>query len=278
MIDWRLHRVTYSEVDDNGFVGIQFDGFGEERSGIPAIEVHHPFGLMANPPEPDPNGEFSCDVLIGYDGDQPHAWLYSDPRSRVVLPIIKRGETLLYGFAGNMVRMHDDGRISIFTTDDATPNGKTIALQIMPTGLLFSAPWGKITFDATGFHVLHSSGAAIDLGAIGGLPAPLNAISSYVKLTACSAQTEATIIANGTTAGTTEPVAKATTLLTVLGTLSTALAKVNAAFVALGGITAGAPNSGAAAQIGDATTAIATAAAAVSAAGITLPSTSSGVT
>lgn len=274
MIDWRLHTVTYSEVDANGFIGIQFDGFGEQNSGVPTVETHHPFGLMANPPEPDINGEFSCLALVGWDGDTPHAWLCADPRSRVVLPVLQKGEVLLYGCAGNCVRMHKDGRISLFTTDDNTPNGKLVSLQVKPDGFLFSTPWGKITFDATGFHVLHSSGAAIDLGAIGGLPPPLDEISSYVKLTAGMVQTEASIISNGTVAGVPDAATKATPLVAVLGALSTALADLATMLPTMtnGGGTVTAPSL---------TTTVAAIGAAVSAIGTAiplLPSSSTGVT
>jgi len=275
MMDWSLRVVTYSEVDANGFVGIQFDGLGEQN-GVPSVETHHPFGLMANPPEPDANGAFSCLTLVGWDGDIPHAWLCSDPRSRVVLPILKKGETLLYGCAGNFVRMHADGRISIFTTDDNTPNGKTISLQVKPDGFLFSAPWGKITFDATGFHVLHSSGAAFDLGAIGGLPAPLDAIGSYIKLTAGMVQREATIIADGTAAGVAEPVAKATTLLAVLSSIAADLTAIQATLAATAGIP-GASGTMAAPIAASATTTIA-AVSAIAGAALALPSASTGVT
>ncbi|MET0793562.1 MAG: hypothetical protein ABW061_18730 [Polyangiaceae bacterium] len=239
MIDWRLHTITYSEVDANGFIGIQFDAFGEQDSGMDTVEVIHPFGLMANPPEPDANGAFSCSALIGWEGDQAYAWLCSDPRSRVVLPSLKKGETLLYGCAGNFVRMHADGRISLFTTDDNTPNGKTVALQIKPDGLLFSAPWGKFTFDETGFHVLHVSGAALDLGAIGGLPAPLSALSSYVKLTGNMVLTEGSIVSTGTTdpasVALASAVAKSDPLVAALGDIATGLAGIATAMTAVAG-------------------------------------------
>jgi len=277
MIDWRLHTITYSEVDASGFIGIQYDGFGEENSGVPAVEVHHPFGLMANPPDPDANGAFSCLALIGYDGDEPHAWLCSDPRSRVVLPSLKRGETLVHGASGNFARFHKDGRISLFTTDDNTPNGKTVALQIKPDGLLFSAPWGKITFDATGFHVLHSSGAAIDLGAIGGLPVPFSALSSYIKLTGNMASTEASIISGGTAAGVASAVAKADPTVAALAAISTGFAAVATAVTAIAGALTPA-NLAAATAAGALATAVTTLASSLTAFEALIPASSSSVT
>lgn len=228
MIEFRIHQISYSENDDNGFIGVQFDAFGEQKSGMPTVEAHFPTGYAARPLDPlvDPDGnpQFGCNVLVGWEGQEAHAWPLSDPRSRLVTALLQKGEAMMFGAPGNFVRMHADGRISLFTTDDNTPNGKTVALQVKPDGFLFSAPWGKITFDATGFHVLHSSGAALDLGAIGGLPTPLDAISSYVKLTGAMIQQEASIIVNGTAAGLADAPAKSAPLLAALAALSTALA------------------------------------------------------
>jgi hypothetical protein len=173
--------------------------------------------------------------------------------------------------------MHADGRISLFTTDDNTPNGKTVALQIMPDGLLFSAPWGKLTFDATGFHVLHVSGAAIDLGAIGGLPAPLSALSSYVKLTGNMVSSEASIIANGTAAGLANAVAKADPIVAALSAVSTGFAAVATAMGVVAGaiVPSSVPATGAATTLA---TAVATLAGAISALELLIPSSSSSVT
>jgi hypothetical protein len=73
VIELRLHTVAYSEVDANGFIGIQFDAFGEEKSGIPTSETHHPHGFRSR--NRDPEGEFGSNVLVGWEGDEAHALL-----------------------------------------------------------------------------------------------------------------------------------------------------------------------------------------------------------
>lgn len=280
--DFRLHQVSYSEVDANGFIGIQFDAFGEEKSGMPAVEAHHPFGFMSRPVDPDVDADgapkFGCNVLVGWDGDEAHAWVLADPRSRLVLPTLLRGESIQYGAAGNFVRCHLDGRVSVFTTDDGTTTGKTVAFQVKPDGFLMNAPWGKLTFDATGFHVLHVSGARFDLGAIGGLPTPLDAISTYIGMQAGIFKGEFTAAGFGPDTGAPEPAAKALALLTFLGTITGALTSIEAALGALGTIAAGAPNSGAAVQIAAAASAINSAASALTPAALAIPSSSSQVT
>lgn len=236
---WRMHVATYSEVDDNGFIGIQFDAFGEGDSGMPTVEAHFLDGYMCRPLDPDVDSEgkpsFGCNVLVAWEGHQAHVIPLSDSRKRPLLPVLQKGERMIYGATGSFVRMHADGRISLFTTDDATPNGKTVALQVMPDGLLFSSPWGTLKFDNSGFHLLHVSGAGIDLGAIAGLPAPLDQLGSYCTLTAAIHQRNGTAISDGP-AGATDPVAKSTPLLTFITSVMSYLTTVQTAIVATGSI------------------------------------------
>jgi len=81
---------------------------------------------------------------------------------------------------------NNDGSISLFTTNDNTKDGKSVYVRVATDAIQFVAPWGTVRFDDTGFHVLHSSGASFDLGGIYGLPTPLDALTSYVKMQAAS--------------------------------------------------------------------------------------------
>lgn len=81
---------------------------------------------------------------------------------------------------------NNDGSVTLFTTSDNTNAGKSVYVRVAKDGIQFVAPWGTLRFDDTGFHVLHSSGASFDLGGIYGLPAPLDALTSYAKLQAAS--------------------------------------------------------------------------------------------
>ncbi len=102
MIELRLHTVTYSETDDNGFIGIQFDAFGEQASGMPTVETHHPHGFRARPRDPD--GEFGSNVLVGIEGSEIHALaVLADPRWVKNLPKEKQGGSTQYGVTKNGV-------------------------------------------------------------------------------------------------------------------------------------------------------------------------------
>jgi hypothetical protein len=96
VIELRLHTATYSEIDANGFIGIQFDAFGEQKSGVEAVETHHVAGFRSRPR--DPEGDFGCNVLVGWDGTEPTVLsVLSDPRWIKSLPAEKQGGSTQYG-------------------------------------------------------------------------------------------------------------------------------------------------------------------------------------
>lgn len=124
---------------------------------------------------------------------------------------------------GHSVRLRDDGSITLSTFLDADPDSYSIFLRVSPDeGLLCETPWGRLSFGPDGFHVRHSSGARIDLGAIGGMPAPLDALASYVTISAAIASIEASAVSQGTDAGLTNSTAVGA-LITLLGAMATAI-------------------------------------------------------
>lgn len=207
------------DVDD--FPAAQPDAHGE----MAMFELHHPAGLMTMPGEQTADG-VGHTMLYGYKGPDGFAWMLNDPRIQGKLPRLKPNETYLYGPLGQGVRCHVDGTISLFTTDQG-PQQQSVYQQVKPTAFRQVAPWGSCRFDANGWHLKHVSQARIDLGAIGGLPAPLDALSSYVTLSAAIINLQGSAVALGAAAGLPDAVAKSTPILAVfaaLGNLLTQLA------------------------------------------------------
>lgn len=145
------------------------------------------------------------------------------------LPALKPNEPVLMGPARNFVRLHTDGKISLFTTDDGTKSGKSVFAQIRPDGFRMVHPYAKLMLDKTGFHVFHSSGARIDLGAVSGMPAPLDSLGSYAKVSAAMVQLEGSAVSLGTASGVQDQVAKATPTLACLSAIATALSSLQGA-------------------------------------------------
>lgn len=265
MIRFDFGQATASAYDADDFPVVQYDAFGEGKSGVAPYRLTGPYGLWTIPIEPSKSG--GCQLLLGEDGRNHYAWTLNDPRVQSLLPKGKPGETFFYGPTGSFVRHHTDGRISLYTTDDATPIGRTVALALAPTGLTYNFPYGKQAFDATGFHVLHNSGARIDLGALGGLPFPLDTLASYVTLSAAIVRIEGSVISLGTAAGIAEPITKALSLATeIFVPLALALEAVNASLVAIGETPPITANAGSQTAIAAATAAIQTASVALTSA------------
>lgn len=262
-----LGTVTWSGIDPvNGFHAIQIDGLG--HAGLGSDQLSHTYGFASRALDPDPKTGKGCSVFWYNKGSSERfAWLANDPRVQALLPEILPGESFQYGAKGQFVRCHPDGKISVYTTDDATPNGKSVYLQVAPTGFTQVAPWGRQTFDANGYHLKHVSGARIDLGAIAGLPPPLDALSSYFTVSAQMVRIEGSVVSLGPAAGVAEPAAKATTLQGVLSTVAAVLTALEAP----GSIIA--PSGGGPCALGPALiAAIGAANSAISAAAATLPS------
>ena len=94
-----------SEVDDDGFIGVQPDVYGEGAGMVP-YELHHTFGFASRPRDPDVDGNEvvepggACTLMIANEGDKGHAWLCSDPRYVDKSPLVKKGGSAQYGATG----------------------------------------------------------------------------------------------------------------------------------------------------------------------------------
>lgn len=233
----RFATIVTTKQDDGALLAA-IDQDGGKDAITPTWETIHPYGFVGIPADPDVDDEGNptagCQALHDWDGSRGFVLPLGDPRQGPNLPLYKKGESLQYGAAGQFIRCHDDGAISMFTTDDNTPNGRSIFLRISPTaGLEYSCPWGRMNFGPNGFHVLHSSGARLDLGAIGGIPAPLDSLASYATLEGAIASVKGAAVSLGTDAGAANAAATA-----ALATLLTTMGAAFATMVPASGVTA----------------------------------------
>lgn len=195
-IAWELGTVRGTTFDDDGFPMVQPDAYGDEPR-VDAYELHHPFGFFSRPldPEVDEDGQIrvGCSLFRGTLGDEQFAWLAGDPRSTPILPNCGKGESIQYAAFGNTIKCHVDGRISLWTSTDGTPEGQGVFWQIGPEGISWEGPYGRGRHDLSGYHVIDRSGARLDLGGVAGLPAPLSALSSYAKISAAMVHIEGAV-------------------------------------------------------------------------------------
>lgn len=278
-MDVQIGKILGSGYDDDGFLTVQIATFSSSSAKtIGNVFLYNQHGIQQRPLDPDADGT-ACQCLYWSEGNKYYAIPLNDPRTQTGVSIqLQKGETIIHSPSGvGFIRMHADGAISTFTTDDNTSNGRSVAFRVAPTGLSFQSPFGRMTFDATGYHVVHNSGARLDLGAIQA-PAPLNAfgIGSYATISAAITHVEGAAVALGTRTGAPDPLAKSTPTLVAFQSLTTALDAVAAALTAIAGVpvvtSAGAGPAAAAA------TAIALAQTAIAAAANTIPSLAAGAT
>lgn len=224
-----LYLCQATTVDDDGWILVQPDGYGEEGCGF--HELAAPLGFISRPLDPtvDDDGDITAGtpMLAFIEGGK---WLtvhLTDRRTMDGLPTLKAGESMQYGAKFNFVRCYEDGSVGFFTTTDGTATGQSVSMTNSPDGHRRSGPWGTETFDATGWHLRTTSGARLDFGGIGGLPAPLDTLGSYGILAASSLKFRSSIIALGPDGGIFDAAAKATptlALFTAVQALLTALA------------------------------------------------------
>lgn len=105
-LDFDIGVAMLSEYDSDGFLGVQFDAYGEEDSGVQAAEVHGYGGYLYRPDDPDldESGEpiegRACQVLKGQEGGRSHAWVLNDPRAVARLPRLEKGGSIQFGNRG----------------------------------------------------------------------------------------------------------------------------------------------------------------------------------
>jgi hypothetical protein len=238
-ITFELGQIQFTEYDDRDVLRAQPDGLGEAPR-VGSKQLHHTLGFTARALDPDTDSDGKIIegsgglALIGKDGIERFIVPLGDPRNLAKLPILKKGEAMMYGPAGNFARCHADGSVSVFTTTDGTLDGKSVFFQVRPDGFVLVAPWGKLTFDDEGFHMLHSSGARMEAGAIGGLPDPLtDLIGSYFKIGAASVEIDAALTTIGAAGGVPDSAAKSTPVIAALAAIGSALSAIQAALVAI---------------------------------------------
>jgi hypothetical protein len=94
---------TGSEYDEDNYLGIQIDHFGEAGS-VPA-ETVMPFGLLARPLDPEVDGDASpqegCTTMWNEEGSRTNAMPLSDNRVNRLLPKLRKGGSMHYCGAGN---------------------------------------------------------------------------------------------------------------------------------------------------------------------------------
>lgn len=245
VLELDIQNAAYSGYNPDGYLEVQPDSYGREEDASTAVApywAHHPLGFIARPLDPvlmngqaDPTQ--SNILLTGMEGGVGHCWPLEDTRVMPTLPQLQKGESMQYGpLWGNFVRCRKDGSIVISTATAAASQGggQQVTLTLGADGSFqFVGPFGRLIMNQTGFHVTDSSGASMSLGAMGGLPPPLDGAGSVFAVSAGTTSLDSSMVACGPSAGVSGgPPALSLPLMLFLGTLTTAVAATAAAAAA----------------------------------------------
>lgn len=204
----------------------------KDATDADSVESIQHVGFCSRPSKPKA-GKSAAQCVVLKTSDRDIAIASQDIRALDLYGNLDHGETCMYGAgpdctAQGRVLIKSDGGVTIFTTSDNTEAGASVYFRVAPDAFQFVAPWGTVKFDATGFHVLHASGANLHLGGIYGMPAPLDQISSYIKLGAGTVQAESSAMSHGV--GPKFPLANSDAVIAALTSLQ---AQINAIALAL---------------------------------------------
>jgi len=135
-------------------------------------------------------GKAAAQGVLLSGSSQSYCIASSDVRGQALYANLQAGETCLYagGADGNgtaVVTVKANGDAVMANKFGNTASGQTQFVMLGADGSFrVETACGRIVMDATGIHLIHASGARLDMGGIGGLPAPLNQVSSYCRLSA----------------------------------------------------------------------------------------------
>lgn len=188
-----------SQLNGSVTVNLGFAESGELQSS--QAEVWGTPGIVSVPalPVKTANNTDAAQCLYFSRNDQNIAFAFRDTRSQAQAGNINPGETCIYAQTGQgRVLLKNDNSVTLVTSD---ADGNNMEMTLSPTGWYYKAPFGKITFDATGFHVSNATGGRIDLNATAA-PGPLAAVvGSSVTITTGSFTVNSGSIMLGPTTG-----------------------------------------------------------------------------
>lgn len=234
------------------------DHFDLEDEGVALLKVtlfagHNPDTQGATP---DPSRAAGRQVLVRYDPtagrippDGAHvivarpAGMAEGPGSFFLLgvtapdpkwiPNRKSNETVVYGPNDSFLRINEQGTIFGFCKSGDSETDKPVQFELSRKGFRVDHPYGRFRTDRNGWEMQHASGAKVSAGSCGGLPAPLDAFSSFVNLEAAIVRIKSAAVSLGGD-GFADNALKATSAFGALDAMQAALAAVATALTAVG--------------------------------------------
>lgn len=122
-------------------------------------ELWQTCGVCSRPASPTA-GSAAAQAILIRRSDRDVCIAIRDTRANAIYGSLEPGDSCFYATSGQArILCKADGSISIVTTSDNTASGTSVIFKISKDALEFSAPWGGIKFDATGYKVWTQQGS-----------------------------------------------------------------------------------------------------------------------
>lgn len=240
MIRFELETATFTEVNDDGFIGIQTDPYGDGSDATSHEE--HFYGFIGRPCDPDDDGR-GCYVLRGKDGSEHHCWFAHDPRSNAWLPRVTKGGSAQYGgqIGRSLSWLEIDGDTNSLTTyvpvawgsdglataahkleigvdgnDDPIMllnHSEGMVVELLNGGVVIADATGNAYYEVRGGKININGTTKIvgglEVGGTGGVEVPLHPALAAAVSTFATTVTSACSVLSGAAASFVDPGAKA---------------------------------------------------------------------
>jgi len=140
-----MGHVVLTDFDDDGHLRAQVDAYGEQQSGVEPYELHHTFGFMSRPIDPEVDVDalvrpgLACNLLTASEGNAQHAWLGLDPRYIPFLPALKKGTSVVYGgkrpSSAAFGHIDEDGTWTKYIPVEVDANGAPTKAHVLTLGI-----------------------------------------------------------------------------------------------------------------------------------------------
>lgn len=109
MLLWDLGSVTRTDYDEDGFITVQLDWYGDDSHAEPAT-LHHTHGFISRPMAGNTNDSQTCTVLRFDTDNDRHAIALADCRTVPDLEELEEGASMMYATTkGHFVLVDSNG-------------------------------------------------------------------------------------------------------------------------------------------------------------------------
>lgn len=150
---WDRSEVEGSEVDEQGWLSVQVNAYGEGAARSGALLLS-PYGMLGRPLDPDDEG--ACKALTAREGDQDFAIATVDLRVLKKLPAPKKGGSLQFGSDGGFGSFDPEEHTwTLYIPTDFDSDKKATKAHLLQIG--------KDTNGLRCITLLHADGPAISI-------------------------------------------------------------------------------------------------------------------